>query len=558
MIGTVCALALFAAACGSSSSSSQGTTATTGAASNVTLAADGPPQTGGNLVFGLEAESDGFNPTVNRWAISGTEVGLAIFDPLVAFDANNQPQPYLAKSLTPNSDYTVWTIEVRPNITFQDGTPLTGAAITTMLNAHLASALTAPALGPVQSVKTTGQYTAEVTMSSPWVTFPDTLTSQVGMVPAPSMFNADGSPTDISQKQPVGTGPFTFQSWVPDNSFKATKNPNYWRKDDNGTQMPYLDSIEFRPIPDSASRVSSLQSGALNMIHTSEFNDIVKLRQEAKDGKLQLVEDNGEGEEDFLMVNTADPALKDVRVRQAMAYAVDRNQFNQVINAGIGEVADSVFKQSSPWYTNTDYPGYDLAKATQLVDEYKADTGQTPTFTLGTTPTPINQQAVQLLQQMLNAAGMNVTVKTTEQAQFISDAVLGNYQVNLWRQFGGVDPDVDAVWWYSANAGDGSPQGGLTLNIARNKDPQIDAALNQGRETTDQATRKQAYDALQQRFTADLPYIWLNHALWAVAADNHVRGITNGPLPDGEPSLPVGGAGDFGGVVRFTQTWLTS
>ena len=294
------------------------------------------------------------------------------------------------------------------------------------------------------------------------------------------------------------------------------------------------------------------------MMHTSDFATVVKFRQQAKDGKVQIVEDNGEGEEDFLIVNTKDPALSDVRVRKAMALAVNRDQFNQVINAGIGEVANSVFKPTSKWYVKTDYPDYDPAAAAALVAEYKADTGKTPTFTLGTTPSTINQQAVQLIQADLQAAGMNVTVKTTEQSSFISDAVLGNYQVNLWRQFGAVDPDADALWWYSANTGDGGAQGGLALNIARNKDPQIDAALDQGRQSTDQATRQQAYATLQQRMAADIPYIWLNHALWAVIANNNVRGITNGPLPDGQPSLPIGGGGDFGGVVRFTQTWLTT
>ena len=552
MIAIVCALAIFAAACGSKKDTAGGTTATTGAQTNITLADNGQPKSGGTLVFGLEAESDGFNPTVNRWAISGTEVGLAVFDPLVAFDANSQPQPYLAQSVTPNADFTVWTITVRPNIKFHDGTPLTGAAITTMFNAHLASALTKPVLAPISKVETTGELTSQITMKTPWVTFEYSLTSQVGMVPAPSMFDSAGKATDASQKAPVGTGPFVYQSWTPDQSFKASKNPNYWRQG-----LPYLNSIEFRPIPDSSTRSSALQTGDINMMHTSDFTQVVKFRQLAKDGQAQIVEDNGEGEEDFLMVNTQDPAVKDVRVRKAMALALDRQTFNQVINAGIGEDATGDFKPTSKWYVKTDYPDYDPVAAKALVDQIVADTGQVPTFTIGTTPSPINQQAVQLIQQNFQAAGMKVDVKTTEQSQFIADGVTGAYQVNLWRQFGAVDPDADAIWWYSANAGDGA-KGGLTLNIARNKDPKIDAALDQGRSTTDEATRKQAYAVVQNQMAADFPYIWINHALWAVVANNNVRGITNGPLPDGQPSLPIGGAGDFGGVVRFTQTWLTT
>jgi len=554
----MCAVALVAGACGSSSSDGAGgSTPSTGAGSNITVDSSGTPKPGGEVKFGLEGETDGFNPTKDRWAISGTEIGLAVFDPLVAFDADNKAQPYLAQSITPSADYKEWTITVRPNVTFHDGTPLTGQAIATMFNAHLKSALTRPALAPIESATASGDMACVIRMSTPWVTFPDSLTSQLGMVPAPSMFNPDGTPTDNGGSAPVGTGPFKFKSWSPGQAFDATKYDSYWRKDASGAQLPYLDSIEFQVIPEGNTRTSALRTGDINMMHTSDPQEIVTLREQAKSGSLQIVEDSGEGEEDFLIVNTQDPAVKDPRVRKAMALALDRDTYNTVINAGIVEDANGPFKPTSKWYTQTDYPNFDLDAAKQLVDEYTADTGHPPTFTLGTTPTPANDQASQLLQQMFKAAGMNVDIKKTNQNTFVSDAVLGNYQVNIWRQFGAVDPDSDAQWWYSANAGE-SANGGLTLNIARNKDPQIDAGLDQGRQSADEATRKAGYAAVQKQFAVDFPYIWTNHAIWAVAAGPQVRAITNGPLPDGQASLPIGGAGDFGGVVRFTQTWIAS
>ncbi|MGZ4706396.1 MAG: ABC transporter substrate-binding protein [Acidimicrobiales bacterium] len=554
----MCAVALVAAACGSNKGSNAGgTTDATGVASNVTVSSSGTPTPGGKLTFGLEGETDGFNPTKDRWAISGTEIGLAVFDPLVAFDADNKAQPYLAQSITPSADYKEWTITVRPKITFHDGTALTGQSIATMFNAHLKSALTRPALAPIVSATASGDLTCVIKMSSAWVSFPDTLTSQLGMVPAASMFNPDGTPTDQGGTAPVGTGPFQFKSWSPGQPFDATRYDNYWRTDSAGTQLPYLDSIEFQVIPDGSTRTSALRSGNIDMMHTSDPQEIVTLRQQAKDGSLQIVEDDGESEEDFLIVNTQDPALKDTRVRKAMALALDRDTYNTTVNAGIVEDANGPFKPSSKWYTPTDYPNFDLDAAKQLVDEYTADTGHPPSFTLGTTPTPSNDLAAQLLQQMFQAAGMTVDIKKTNQNTFVADAVLGNYQVNIWRQFGAVDPDSDAQWWYSANAGEGA-NGGLTLNIARNKDPQIDAGLDQGRQSADEATRKAGYAAVQKQFAVDFPYIWTNHAIWAIGAGPQVRGITNGPLPDGQPSLPIGGAGDFGGVVRFTQTWIAT
>jgi peptide/nickel transport system substrate-binding protein len=554
-------LAIAAVACGSSSKSANGTTGTTGhigAESNQTIAPTGPPKVGGNITVGLEAEDSGYNPAsaTTRWDISGTEVGLAIYDPMVAFDANGDWKPYLAKSFTPNSDYTKWTVEMRPNITFQDGEPLTGAAVTTAYKAFIASALSGPVFADVSSVKTTGPLTVEFDMKSPWVSFPASLTSQVGMIPAPSTFDSSGTATTASNSHPIGTGPFSFVSWVQNDHFTVKKYDKYWRKDQNGTQLPYLDGITFKPIPDHTTRDAALESGNIDVEQTDNASSIISFRQQAQAGKLQLVEDNGAGEESsFVIINTQDPSMTN-DVRTAMAYATDRNAINNVINKGILPDANGPFKTISKWYTPTNYPNFDLTKAKQLVAQYTQQHGHPPSFTLGTTTDPDAIKTTQLLQAMWQNAGMKVTLKQTDQAQFISDAVLGHYQANLWRQFGAVDPDTDALWWYSANAGN-SAQGGLTLNIARNKDPQVDAALDKGRQSTSFADRKAAYDTLQQRFAVDIPYVWLQHVIWVIAAQNDIRGLTNGPLPDGEASLPIGGGGDFGGVIRWTQMWKT-
>ena len=123
---------------------------------------------------------------------------------------------------------------------------------------------------------------------------------------------------------------------------------------------------------------------------------------------------------------------------------------------------------------------------------------------------------------------------------------------NLWRQFGAPDPDVDYVWWHSETA-DGDVN---FLNFARLYDEQVDDALQRGREQTDPTAREEAYADFQRRLTELIQYVWLNHSVWTVAADNDIRDITNGPLPDGEESLPIGGTGTFGGTHRLTQVWL--
>jgi ABC-type transport system substrate-binding protein len=552
-------LAFFGTACGSSSSKgSSGATSTTGASANQTIADTGTPKVGGSISVGLEAEDSGYNPAsaTTRWDISGTEIGLAIYDPMVAFNAEGQWRPYLAQSFTPSSDYKTWTVTMRPNITFQNGEPLTAAAVVTAYKAFISSALSGPVFSDVSSVHTTGALTLEFDMRSPWVAFPASLASQVGMIPSPSSFDSTGKATDASNNHPIGTGPFSFVDWQQNDHFTVKKYDHYWRKDSNGVQLPYLDQITFRPLPDHTTRDAAMLSGNIDIEQTDNAASIVTFRQQAAAGKLQLVEDNGSGEESsFVIVNTQDPAMNQ-DVRTAMAYATNRQLINTVVNKGILPDASGPWKPTSKWYAPTNYPNYDLTKAKQLVQAYTQKNGHPPTFVLGSTTDPDSLRTVQLLQQMWEAAGMRVTLKGEQQAQYIADAVVGNYQANLWRQFGAVDPDTDALWWYSANAGNG-PHGGLTLNIARNKNSQIDAALDKGRQSTSDADRKAAYATLQQQFAIDIPYIWLQHVIWVIVAGNDMRGLTNGPLPDGEASLPIGGGGDFGGVIRWTQMWKT-
>jgi ABC-type transport system substrate-binding protein len=548
-------VAVLAGACGTGSDDQTAGTQVSGVQENQVVQPTEKPTPGGSLTYGLEADSDGFDPTANRWAISGTMIGLAVYDPLAAYDADSVPKPYLAESIEPSSDFKTWTVTLRPNITFHDGSPLTSEALTTLYAKHLASPLTGAAFKPtLTDVTATGPLTAEFHMSTPWVAFPSVLTAQAGVVPSPASITAGADGTVPGSTKPVGTGPFQYESWEQGTSWKGTKYAKYWRKDADGVQLPYLDNIEFKPIEEPQTRDSSMEAGQLQMMHTDTPASIKKWRDKVSEG-YQIVEDNGEGEEGFVIINTQQEPFTDVNLRRALSYATDREGYNEVVDEGVLDIAYGPFKENSPWYAETtDNPTYDPEKAKQLIDEWSAaNGGAKPAFTLGIGIG--NEPNGQYLKQTWDSVGFDVTIKSSEQSSFIYDAVTGNYQANLWRQFGAPDPDADYLWWTSANAGDG-PTGGLTLNIARNKSDCVDKAITTGRESSDLAVRKQAYADLQQCFADEQPYIWLSHTNWIIVAAANVRGITNGPLPDGEPSLPVGGTGDFGGVTRLTMTWL--
>ena len=156
-------------------------------------------------------------------------------------------EPFLAESITSNEDFTSFTITLRSGIVFHDGTPLDGQALYTNIEKQATSVLTGPAFATnIKGVSVTDPMAVTLTMKSSWAPFPYYLAqAQTGYVAAPSMLNAP----DGGTSNPVGTGPFVFQDWVPNSHMTATRNPHYWRKG-----YPYLDSITYKPIINYSSR----------------------------------------------------------------------------------------------------------------------------------------------------------------------------------------------------------------------------------------------------------------------------------------------------------------
>jgi ABC-type transport system substrate-binding protein len=247
------------------------------------------------------------------------------------------------------------------------------------------------------------------------------------------------------------------------------------------------------------------------------------------------------------MLDTAKPPLDDVRVRQALAYATDRRKVVNTVYAGILPDSTGPFDKNSPYFGESGYPGYDLNKAKDLVAQYEKDKGRI-TFELGTTNSAKNLQTTQFVQDMWKQAGINTTLKQVEQSSFILNALVGNYDAYLWRQFGAPDPDADLIWWSSATA---APIGQLSLNFARNKDPQVDAALAQGRHSADEAERKAAYQAVAKRFAEDVPYVWIGTTVWAVVSKPKVHGVTAWKLPDGADGID----GLLSGRFLMSHVW---
>lgn len=532
LVAMLVAIGVLVGAC--STSTDSGGSATTVAA--------GPPKAGGTLTVGLDAETDGWNPSNSQWAGAGYYVAQSIFDPLMTFGADNKPHPYLAQSLTPNADFTQWTMKLRPGIKFQDGEPLNAAAVVLQLNKNKASALVGQAYGPFKSATAVDDLTVRIDMSTPWSAFPAALTGQGGYLAAPKQLNATGS---AATDKPIGTGPYSFKEWVRDDHLTVVKNPSYWRKG-----LPLLNQITYKVIVDPQSRLNSLQAGQLDYEYDNTAANIVQ----AKNNKNLTVIQQDLDQPTMVMLNTAVAPLNDLRVRQGLAYATNVQQLIDTVGQGMPKQADGPYQPGSPWYAPSGYPlKPDLAKAKSLIDAYKSDhhiTGDLK-FTLACTPTTSNNQSMQLIKSQWAKVGVDVTRKTEEQATYINDALLGKYQANCWTYLGSKDPDIDAIWMFSSNA---NPPGQLALNFPRIKDPAIDQAYLAARKTDVQATRAAEYAKVWKKLAAEVPYLWTTHLHNALIFRNNVQGIQDFTLPDGSKPPPLVHATT---VAPLLNVWLS-
>jgi peptide/nickel transport system substrate-binding protein len=536
-------LMLVAASCSSSSStkSSKPGATTEGAGPK------GPPKRGGTLRYGLEAEADGLNPTTNRFAISSYMMGAAVFDPLTLRDKNGEVRPYLAESVTPNADFTSWTVKLRPNIKFHDGTPLTSEAIKVETEAALADPLISiaakPILAPTNQVEIIDDLTARLNLSGPNTRFPLYLSSQLGMLASPTWLKAAKANPDLNQ-QPVGTGPFKFQSRTRDQSTKFVRNDEYW----NGPV--YLDGIEFVIQTDPARRADQLLAGALDVMHTSDPQTIKQLR--AQKGINHF--ENAKGEEGFVMINTQSPPFDDIRVRKALTLATPKKDYLQIIGQGILTEAYSMFTTDSKYYNDkVKQEADDPAGAKKLAAEYCADK---PAMCQGgkikmefkyTGPSAANQLVADTL---TNGWKQVFEIKSSQvlQDDYIIQVAFGQYQVVTWRQFGSEDPEGEFVWLDCRNVG---KPGALGINWPRNCNQDTQAALEAQRKSTDQAVIVNAWKRIAQNIHDDYLYVFLSHTIWQIAAKSDVGDVVEAKFPGGG-STRLGNIGDH----TVSQIWL--
>jgi peptide/nickel transport system substrate-binding protein len=444
-------------------------------------------------------------------------VGSSVLEPLAAIGPDKSAKPWLADSWIADETFDRWVIHLHPNVKFQNGEDFNADVAKKNIEFYLHGTLSKIALEPmIAGVDVIDPLTIQVNLKQPWGAFPGAWMMGNSYMMAPAMLDS----ADHGIAHPIGTGPFTFDSWQSGTSFKVKKNPNYWQ-----AGLPHLDSIEFRVIPDETSRVAALTSGDVNMILTTRAADATDL------ANTNTVVKDWSTENAFVMTNTSpqlkgkDNPLADPDARKALAYATDRDAVAALIGEGI-EIPTSPWSPSSPWGMPDDQNGYvnfDLDQAKAEVEAYKKTTGASSlTFTLSGLPGIDDIKVLQLLQSQWKDVGIDAKIETLEQTAYITKAATGDYQAAFFRNYGYSDPDMDYYFWSSSTA---KGVGTISINFTQFTTPALDGSLKTGRESGYVDIRKKAYDDLTRELNSGFTNIWLYRTPYSLIAEKQVRGL---------------------------------
>ncbi len=463
------------------------------------------------LVMIIESSPINLDPRVGVDAQS-QRIDELLFDPLVGRDEHFNLQPALAERWeTP--DPLTYIFHLRQGVRFHNGQPLTSRDVKWTFDSLINGKIRSPkasTFASVVSIETPDDYTVIFHLKQPYASLLWNLSGAAGIVPY-------GSGEDFVRK-PIGSGPYRFVSAQQDKNVIVERNPEYW------AAPPKIARVEFKVIPDSTTRALELRKQSADVAINSLTADTVVTLQ--RDHNLTVMQSPGTIYA-YLALNLRDPILKDVRVRRAIAYAINTQPIIHYLLRDEARPAYSILPPQH-WAYDGDVERYphDPERARQILDQagYVAKNGVRFHITMKTSTEESTRLLAAVLQQQLRDVGIALDIRSFESATFLADVTKGAYQVHSLRWIGGnQDPDMfENVFATSSFA----PK---RANRTFYSNARVDELIKEGRSTLDQVKRKVIYDEVQVILAEDLPYINLWYLDNVLVHTNRVHGIQLSP-----------------------------
>ena len=465
---------------------------------------------------------------VLSWDSASSDISSLVYSGLVRYDKDLKIEGELAESWQVSPDRLTITFNLRKGVTWHDGAPFTSADV--LFNYQLYTDPKTPtayaeSFRQVASAETPDPYTFRVTYNEPYA--PALISWGMPIHPKHLLEGKDITKSPLS-RQPVGTGPYRLSAWSAGEKIVLEANPDYFEG------QPYIKRIVYRIIPDQSTQFLELKTGSLDFMGLTPLQFDRQTDTGAFSRLFNKYNYLNFGYS-YLGYNLRSPFFQDKRVRQALTYAIDKQEIIDGVLLGYGRVATGPYKPDT-WVYNAQVKtyGYDPIKARQLLaDAGWVDTdndgivdkdGQALAFTIVTNQgNDLRAKSGEIIQRRFREVGVDVQLRIIEWATFLKEFINpGNFDATILGWTGGPEPDQYNIWHSSKT-------GPRQLNFINYKNQEVDDLLERGRRTFDQQQRKAYYDRFQEILAEEQPYtfLYIPEALPAVA--KRFRGIEPAP-----------------------------
>jgi len=438
----------------------------------------------GNLIAAIAGEPDQLDPQKTSSYFS-FEVLENVFDTLVEPDENLEMRPALAESWTVSPDQLTWTFRLRDGVTWHDGSPFTADDVVYSYRRIIDEKLSnVDKFSAVTDVTAPDPSTVVVRVKEPT---PNLLTNLGGFKGMAIVSRRNVESGEIATR-PMGTGPFSFASQRSGDSITLTANPNYWGG------APKIPGVTYRFISEPSTALSALQAGEVDWTDSIPAQRVEQLR---NDDSIHLAV-TPSNDYWYFALNQARAPWNDVRVRRAIAYAIDRDAIVQATSYGTAVANQLAIPEGNPWYVRYDQYRYDLDEAKRLLDE----SGVRPTALdmLVTSEYPETVTAAQVVADNLAPLGISVNIRTVDMATWLDEQNTGNFDMLMMGWLGNIDPDD---FYYAQHHTGGSN------NAQKFSDPEVDRLLDAGRVETARDARADDYAKAAVQIADQVSYIYL-------------------------------------------------
>jgi peptide/nickel transport system substrate-binding protein len=514
-------------------------------------AAAGTPKTGGSLTVELASSPDGLDPDEIGTHVA-EEVTNQMYADLVSQSPSGGYVPWLATSWSSNANASVWTLNLRHGVTFQDGTPFNAAAVCFNFERAVSPAEQSKGAGillaPMKSCTVVSDYQVKVTFAQGYEPFLNALTTPLlGMV-SPTAAKKEGANFNLDPVE-GGSGPFEFVKWIQNDEIELKAWPGFKTPPagSSHTGAAYLSDITFKIVPETSVRIGAVVSKEFDAAETILPAEYASLK---SNPGLRVYNVDEAAATYQLAFNTSKAPWNSLQMRQAVQSAINVPQLLQAIYFGVEKQAWSSLAPNIQYYDSSLQNSwkYDAAKAGTLLDGlgwkmgpggYRVKDGQTLTLQdIDTSPDANSDQQVDVfLQQQLKLAGIKVNISDMTQPQEISAVQAGDYGI-VGISLGLSSPNVMNFLFNSAFIPSSKSFG---FNWAQVNSPQLDSLLAQGQASTSQPQLQSIYTQAQQMVASNVWTIPLYVTAYTFVAGSNVQGISF----------------EFAAYPDFYSTWLS-